>query len=118
VVNILISLLILLYIVGFSVLVFKLLIYHLSIIYNNLTTYQDIKNNYIEDIDYFFVRKLKKQCFNFFNKLCKSAHKAHFRPSGIYKTDRVILNNEEEKKIDANFKPLLNLLSKKKSSNV
>lgn len=34
----------------------KLLTYHLKIIYKNLTTYQEIKRTYVDDIDYFFRR--------------------------------------------------------------
>jgi len=99
--NILITILILIYILITSVVVFKLLIYHFSIISKNLTTYQDIKKNYINDAEYFFVNTLKRRNANICKKLCKRNPKAFFDPGGIYKSSVTIYCKEnEEKDID------------------
>ncbi len=78
--------------------VFKLLVYHLSISYKNLTTYQDIKKNYINDAEYFFINTIRGRILNIFKRFCKRNPKAFFDPGGIYKTSVTIYCKENKEK--------------------
>lgn len=74
----------------------KLLVYHFYLVYKNLTTYQDIKKSYKNDIDTFFVSKLKiknNKINEFITQCCKNIcinpkpTIPWFNPSDIYKVN-------------------------------
>jgi hypothetical protein len=92
--SIIISFALIVYICITSYVVLKLLIYHIILMTKNLTTYQDIKQNFMKDIDYFFVnvQNQNRKFTNLFGKLsCKRIGKMPwFNPNGVYEPKDII----------------------------
>jgi hypothetical protein len=67
----------------FLIITIKLLAYHIAIACKGITTYQDIKQTYVNDPEYMN----RDICKNIKSKLCYKTLTAYFKPYGIYEVN-------------------------------